>query len=445
MTITVANAGSVTGTSTAVASASFAAGATFSRYDAVVVLIASNNAGANGEISVTGVTDAKGHTYSQNIGHLKSNAVSANDSGSFHIFMAEVGASGLASTDNITISFSPNTSRFAAIVYRVVPSSGNRIAIRWLDSTDLFSTGPGPFVSASVNSGECIIYGVAGERYDDPSSDFDTTNGSWSTKWALNSNSGTHTTSQTVSSQYKIVTGTGTQSWQQVWTADCDWEAGYVILQEYAIVINATVAASSVAGVGSVLTTTRTVAGVSSPAAVAGTGSTNSSSPVASSTVSSATVSGFSSIPSPVALPRTYANPGSVSGLATIPSVVQVISAVVVASAVTRSGSVNLPSPVSDAVVGAPLVPGVGVIFFGAIDIFVPTIVASASCVIGTGTVHSPERIARSVAAPITVLALGTTPTPAPRGSSTVDAAVVLGVGTVQWESFDFAFEQVGV
>lgn len=223
---------------TAVASMSFQCASTFSQWDLIIVCVGGNNAGTAGAKSIVSVTDSKGHTYTERVVKLKSNAGATNDSGSVAIWTAECGAAGMASTDNITIGFSPNTARVLATCYKATAAAGKYYSFQITDDFDGFSTSEGKQTASNINNGDCVIFALAAETDETCSQDSDTTNGTWAGMLRGVDDSGTATTSQSFISEYKIVTATATQTFNGgSFVANCDWECVCLSIREETAVV----------------------------------------------------------------------------------------------------------------------------------------------------------------------------------------------------------------
>ena len=209
MAITAAAAGTANST-TSTATLAITTTATINVGEFIVVAIAADNAGAAGATSTISVEDTAGNTYVLRADRLQDpGAASAGTS--LRVFCAEA-RSALASGQTITVNFSPNTTSKGAAVWRVVPSTG--MGINFLVETGNVGTGANPSVtSATVTSGDLVIGVTAAETSTTPTADSDTSNGSWSTAQVAVANSGSGVTSQVVTTQYKVVTGTATQTY----------------------------------------------------------------------------------------------------------------------------------------------------------------------------------------------------------------------------------------
>lgn len=256
MTMAVVDGGLLTRASTnpgAVGSRSFLAGVDFSPGDMAVVLIAADNAGLNGAMSLASVTDEPGNTYNLII-HDTKDPGGANAGVTGAIARAIIGPAGLLATENITINFTPNTVRCAAVVYKVVPTSSNHdIEVYWGDVATGYGDGYGGvtgfesdsrWLISNVASGKLIICGLAAQRRTSATGvSTDATNGVWvvadnaNEVFARDSDNSSENGSIMMSCQYKLTTGAGDQLWRMNHSATTYWVGVNVLIQETAATI----------------------------------------------------------------------------------------------------------------------------------------------------------------------------------------------------------------
>jgi hypothetical protein len=134
----------------------------------------------------------------------------------------------MTTSDVVTTNFSPNTSSKAMVIWEVAPSAGETPTYVSNGGNTNNGTNPG-LTSSSIASGDAVIYALAAETAATLTGDSDTTRGSWSTLHTSLANTGTNGTSMRVGSQYKVVTGTGTQAWGTSLNSS-DWAISYIIL-----------------------------------------------------------------------------------------------------------------------------------------------------------------------------------------------------------------------
>lgn len=207
-------------------------GLTASVGDWLVVAVAADNAGTNGAASLsTTLTDSASNTYDHRE-LLNRDPGAANAGVTASLWTAAITSA--LSSGSITVSFSPNTTAKAAIVYRIQPDANKQIAHVSDNNSGSGSSSTQPSVTANVNvtSGDTLFKCVGYETGTGNmiTGDSDTTNGSWSTIYTAQV--GTGDTGMSVSGQYKTVTATGNQDHKTTTSIACDYATVYVILRE---------------------------------------------------------------------------------------------------------------------------------------------------------------------------------------------------------------------
>ena len=194
--------------------------------DMLVVCIAADNQGSAGAASISSVTDSKSHTYTSRASQ-NNDPGAANAGATVAIFVAPI-TTAMTTSDTVTINFSPNTTSKAAVIWEVV--AGATEFPKYLSNGGTTGSTANPsLASTSISSGDAVIYALAAESNATLTGDSDTTNGSWSTLYTTAGNTGTSATSMTVGSQYKVTTGTGTQTWNTTLTSS-DWGISYIVV-----------------------------------------------------------------------------------------------------------------------------------------------------------------------------------------------------------------------
>jgi hypothetical protein len=204
--------------------------------DFLVLIAASDNSQttptAGGPSMSTTVTDAVGNTWT-NRSLINRDPGAANAGATLGIWTCSVKYA--LSAQNITLSFSPNTPAKAAIVWKLVPASGESIVIAQADATGS-GVSAGVAVSrttgASVPAGDISFGGCAIEGNIALTADTDTSGGvAWSSAYEATANTGTDTSSMKVSSQYKIPTSSVSQIYNVSWTGNHDGAVAYLVLR----------------------------------------------------------------------------------------------------------------------------------------------------------------------------------------------------------------------
>lgn len=220
--ITTAN--STSSSSTLVASNSVTA----ARGDYLLVCVASDNAGTSGVASLsTTMTDSVGNTYNLLSRTNRTEGGASNDGTTLGIWLAEVTTA--ISSGSITANFSPNTTSKAMTVKKIVTAANEKVGIYAIAGG---FTGSGTAFSAdavSVPNGYTIFGATALEQSTAATADSDTTNGNWSTAYTAAASTGTNSTSQAITSQQKLVTATGNQTYNTSSGSTRDWAVNTII------------------------------------------------------------------------------------------------------------------------------------------------------------------------------------------------------------------------
>jgi hypothetical protein len=211
MAITVTAAGTATST-TSTATLAITTTAAMAVGDVIVVVVASDNNGASGANSVSSVTDGSSNVYRVDAHEIQDPGNAALGA-TIHFFVATC-TTALASGGTITVNYSPNTLNKAAAVWRMTPTSSSFKISRLATAVGgAAATANATVTTASLSSGDVVIGGLAIENNAATTADSDVSNGSWSTAQTATANGGSQALSMHVTTQYKVVTGTGTQTY----------------------------------------------------------------------------------------------------------------------------------------------------------------------------------------------------------------------------------------
>lgn len=214
-------------------------------FDMLVVVLGCDNAGTSGAISVSStLADSRnpdiGWTLRQQ--KNKSNAGSANDSGTITIWTGIVPPSGFSATDTITFSFSPNTAAKTAHVFRLQPTN-ETFALEYVTggTADGFNTGypTTAWTLAPTVSGEVTIVGMASEGTSLATTVSGSTGtGTWTTPQESRCHtSGTADAHQRLATGYFIASGSSTPTWKIGYSASADHEEAYIVIKETQLII----------------------------------------------------------------------------------------------------------------------------------------------------------------------------------------------------------------
>lgn len=221
------------GNKTASASIQVTLSGNFSVGDIVLVGVTADNAGTSGVSAISSVQDSKGNTYSQVYLKNQTPGNAANDGCTIALYQAVVSVALVGGADTVTANFSPNVT---AKTIDVLKMTGADAANFGTGTNSGAGTTYSVAASPSLVSGEAIIAYAGNESATAPTGDTDTSNGSWV-------NSGSNTTGGSGGdgtkvanlSQWKIVTGSGTQTLNGSTGANTDWAAGYAVYHVVAV------------------------------------------------------------------------------------------------------------------------------------------------------------------------------------------------------------------
>jgi hypothetical protein len=309
----------------------------------VVLVVAADNAGTNGADSITTASDAKGHTYTARATTGRDPGA-ANAGCTVRVFTATVGSGGMASTDQITVNFSPNTTSKAAVVWRVTGLGAPEFVA--ITKQNNFTNNPLAETTGTITDTHAVICGLAVESNGSLTFDSDTTNGTWTSGAQTTADTGTSDTSIIVGSQCKIVTATATQTWNVTLPGSRDWALAAITVKEGAVT-GASVTPSVVTATSEVSAPTVTTGAGVTPGVVTATSQVPAPTigAVTNATITPAVVTASSEVPAPSLT--------AVSNATVSPAVVTVTSE---APVPTLSTGVSFTAPVvtAPATIGEP-------------------------------------------------------------------------------------------
>lgn len=202
--------------------------------EVIVVVVAADNAGTSGTSSISAPTDSKGHTYSLVSTQNRTAGSAVNDGCTVAIYSAMCTTRMVNITDTITANFSPNTT--AKVFYYKVFQNMTDAAYSTNGVSGTGSTyNSGAVATASMSTGDIVIGAVASESNTAPTTDTDTTNGSWIGFTNSSAGTGNDNTKMSVSLQYKIVTGSGTQTLNGSAT-NTDWAVTWALFSPASLI-----------------------------------------------------------------------------------------------------------------------------------------------------------------------------------------------------------------
>lgn len=181
-----------------------------------VLCFAADNANGASTNFPTSITDSAGNTWTRRVDQTSG---SANNNVELGIY-SSILTSGLTTSGSIVLTYTAaNVTAKAWTLTELVPgTTGNIVLFRNSSSSSSTNqTAPTSSTGAFVSNGDAVIGAIGAESPDTFTGDSDTTNGSWSTHQHTGFGSGT--SGMSVSSQTKIVTATGTQSYDPTLTS----------------------------------------------------------------------------------------------------------------------------------------------------------------------------------------------------------------------------------
>lgn len=200
-----------------------------------VLCIALDNSGTAGNtlISPATASGSDGSTWTRRPNSLFDNGAA---SAGVEVVIYTSSSTSLTTAQNITITWTSSTPTAKAwVLHEVTTSAGFIASFRISDVNTGATTGTPTFSSnPTVNNGEMIIGMGGAESADTWVEDSDTTNGTWSTQQTSAVGSGN--SGMSITSQRKVVTSTGTQTYNPTLTS-ADVMLAYIVLQEVSIFI----------------------------------------------------------------------------------------------------------------------------------------------------------------------------------------------------------------
>lgn len=244
MALTITEAGKANSTTsssslTVTFTASFAVG------DTVYAIVAADNAGTNGASSTGGISDSKSNTWTT-VHTQNFDPGVANAGVTLSVFSCRV-TTALTTSDTLTVSFSPDTTSKAMLVWKVVAPSGYKPSVNAQNTSG--ATGISINRLLAVGTGNSIIGAQGWATNQTVTGDTDTTRGAWSTLYSDVADTGTSSTSMTVVSQWKNPTGSTAQ--QQFTTTVATNTPSAIIVFELAEVSSVITRTATGSGTGS--------------------------------------------------------------------------------------------------------------------------------------------------------------------------------------------------
>ncbi len=229
MTYSVANLGAVSDT---VSGATLPiTGVTTSVGKMLVLAVASDNNGTAGVSSIsTTITDPSGNTWDYRGTFLYNPSATAGVGTTLALWTCNVTTPIAGGT--ITVNSSPNTAARTATLQEVSDSRG---FIPYFHSVGAGFSGNGTALTTGTITAvpaNSVLFGFWALEHNNTTgaTDSDTTNGTWSSRYGATANTGTFGTSQSINSQYKLVTADGDQSYDATLGSGRRWIGNWLII-----------------------------------------------------------------------------------------------------------------------------------------------------------------------------------------------------------------------
>jgi hypothetical protein len=199
----------------------------------VVFVIAQDNGGGGGASTVMTPTDSEGNTWTQR--RLQNyNPVTTPDTGITQAFFTSQITAAMSIGDTIT-AHSAGGDAIAAAAWVVTPGVGNLVEFASAGGDPGSNTQTPTTTTGTLAAGELVVAALCAETSNAITSENDTSNGSWSTAQQVQGNtSGTNIANVRLSSQAKVVTGSGTQTYNPTLPSPRDLVIGWIVLRETA-------------------------------------------------------------------------------------------------------------------------------------------------------------------------------------------------------------------
>lgn len=188
-----------------------------------IVAVAYDNAGNQGADPFSSLTDIAGNTWTSRIAVLNDPGA-ANAGSVLRIFTSQLANS----VNTLTMTFSTSVTAKAFDIWEIQSNAGGTVT--YLTGASATGNATTQTITTSSISTNDIVYAVLGQEGNGTrTGDSDTTNGSWTN---FSTGFGTTTGGQELIGGLKLVTGTGTQTYNPTATPLGDWCMGWISLTE---------------------------------------------------------------------------------------------------------------------------------------------------------------------------------------------------------------------
>lgn len=196
-----------------------------------VLFVAADNSATNGASNnITSVTDSLGNTWTKYQSPLYDPG-SANQGIQGGVFTTSMDAGTITTSTTISVNFESVIAAKVVVLHEVAPTTGYRIVYSSSGdgsgtTSELFSETTGSITANNIVLCACFMEGYYPLGY----ADSDTTRGNWSSRTSIGA--GALTSGVNLVTQYKVVTGTGTQTFNVSVSLVCDMTGSWIELSE---------------------------------------------------------------------------------------------------------------------------------------------------------------------------------------------------------------------
>lgn len=212
---------------------------------AVLCVAADNSITGGATNNITTITDSHGNTWTKRQSPIFDNGnASAGVQGVIATTMQDKGV--LTTGSTITVTFADSTTAKTWTLTQVASAANTRVSfITGADSAGQTTTTP-TVTSGSITSGDIIIAAAfveAGTTMTLSTDDTDVSNGAWGNSGVSQYNEiGTTTSGSVITSNFKVTTGTGTQTYNLTYSISSDIIMSWIQLREVATTLKGMIA-----------------------------------------------------------------------------------------------------------------------------------------------------------------------------------------------------------
>lgn len=191
--------------------------ANFNTGATAVVCLGYDNSAAGGADPFSTIADSKNNTWTLVEQELRDPGA-ANAGVTFRMYSTAQDGGTLTTGDIITVTYGTYSARTVFTLTEVVPDTGYSLTLSGNSGSNTNTNTP-VISTPSLSSGMFVLGAVTREWNGDRAGDTDTVNGTWSVTQSFASGAVANGASVEIISQYKEITGTGTQSYNPTFGA----------------------------------------------------------------------------------------------------------------------------------------------------------------------------------------------------------------------------------